>query len=177
SSTGNVTIFDAEGPVTSATIGAKGRYTSDTGLVTGTYYARTSVNEDDIDETWDLAPCPVPGPGAGRPIAVTTGGTTSGINFALSRGGRFEGRVTDRDTSLALYRASVAAYNSSGTHVGGNGTNMTGDYSVGKLCTGSYYAIARGPSGAAYVPDLFRETTCSGCSATSGTPITVTEGA
>lgn len=174
--TGSVDIYDATGYVTSAPIIAKGRYLTETGLVTGTYFAQTSVGSNDIDEIWDRAPC-LPGePASGRPIAVTVGATTSGIDFALSAGGAIEGRVTDDDTGADLDRASVVVYNSGGSFVT-SGRTSAGDYTVGKLCTGNYHALARGPQGKTYVPELYRETTCSGCSVSLGTPISVTAGA
>jgi hypothetical protein len=174
--TGQVDVYDAEGFVTTAPI-TKGNFLTETGLVTGTYFAKTLVAGNDIDEVWDRMPCGFGGPTSGRPIAVTVGAATTGIDFTLSAGGVITGRVTDGATGLALDRASVIVYDSAGAWVNSGRTNTTGDYTVGKLCTASYRGVARGPMGRAYVPELYRETTCSGCDTYTGTPIPVTAGA
>ena len=121
--------------VTSAPIIAKGRFLTDTGLVTGPIsprrrWARTTSTRSGTGRRACPGSLRREGPRGDR------GATTSGIDFALSPGGAIEGRVHGHDTGADLDRASVVVYNLGGSFVTSGRTSM-GDYTVGKLCTGT----------------------------------------
>jgi len=80
-----VTVTDGSGAVFgTALTPCDGTY-SIGGLVTGTYYAYTTNHRGHGDQSFDKEPCGGPCvPGAGDPITVVTGGTTSGIDFPLN---------------------------------------------------------------------------------------------
>jgi 5-hydroxyisourate hydrolase-like protein (transthyretin family) len=111
---------------------------------------------------------------------VVVGQTTSGINFSLAAGGRIEGTVksstgvplgTDYQHSVYTY---VQIYSSNGSYVTTGYTNDAGQYlTTGGLPSGTYFARA---TSTGYVGALYDNILCVNCSATTGTPITVTAG-
>jgi hypothetical protein len=157
-----------------------GVYTTNTGLPTGTYYARTYNSQGYIDELYNNIACPgssctVTG---GTPISVTVGSTTTGINFGLARGGRISGTVTDAGTGAPLASVSLYVYSTSGSYVSRGYTNSSGVYTTyNGLPTGTYYARTSNSQG--YLDELYNNLPCPGgsCTVTSGTPISVTAGA
>src|SRR5262249_28332269 len=129
---------------------ASGNYTSQ-GLPPGNYYARTAtgttfLNNQTvgwIDQLWNGTAC-VPAclaPTAGTPIAVTSGATTSGINFALTVAGSVSGIVVDAG-ALTTGVASVAVqiFTAAGALAKTTATNNVGGFTVGGLPAGTYYA-------------------------------------
>ena len=173
-----VQIYDSGGTVvTSGFTNSSGNYISDGGLTAGTYYARTFNSRGYVNEIYDniacLASC---NPTTGTPITVTAGATTSGINFALTLGGRISGTVTDAATSAPLANVTVQIYDSSGVVIAAGFTNSVGSYiSNSGLPAGTYYARTFNSQG--YVNELYNNIPCSNCNVTTGTPITVTAGA
>jgi hypothetical protein len=169
----SVRIFNSSGnQVASVNTDASGNYIS-TGLITGTYYARTFNSLSYIDELYNnitCAPCLVT---SGTPVAVTAGATTSGINFALVTGGRVSGTVTDAATSAAISNLSVSIIDLNGFGVATATTNSSGNYTISTgLPTGTYYA--RTANGLGYINELYNDIQCVNCNSTSGAPITVT---
>jgi hypothetical protein len=175
-----ITIFDAAGHrVADGLTNSSGAYTS-SGLPSGTYYARASTSLDYLAELYKDIPCPG---GActvtsGTPISVTYGATTTGIDFALTPGGRISGAVTDAGTSQPLANVNVNLYNSAGGLVTSVPTNGSGAYTLhGGLVSGTYYVATSSSQG--YSDELYNDIPCPGalCTVTSGTPISVTAGA
>ncbi len=174
-----VRIYNSSGSqLTSSNTNSSGFYTTSTGLLSGTYYARTSNSLGYIDELYNNIPCP----GSctvtsGTPISVTTGTTTTGIDFGLAQGGRITGTVTDAGTGLPLANVSVQIYNSCNSFVTSASTNSSGVYTTGGLLSGTFYALTSNSLG--YVDELYNNTPCPGgsCTVSSGTPISVTVGA
>ena len=87
-------FYDAAGAyVTSGSTNGAGQYLSNAGLPAGDYYARTFNDSGFVDELYDDIPCP----GGctvttGTPITVSSGATTSGVDFGLAQGGRSAAR-------------------------------------------------------------------------------------
>ena len=165
---------------------ASGNYTT-SGLPPGTYFVRTStgplfVNNQPlafVDQLWSGTQC-VPAclnATVGTPVTVTSGATTSNVNFALSRGGSISGAVIDAGTGNGL-SVNVQIYTSAGVFAKAAGTNAAGGYTVAGLPPGTYYARTSVFSGLFYQDALYNGMSCSsGCSVTTGTPITVLAGA
>ena len=173
-----VQIYDASGRrVASGFTDPQGRYLSDTGLPTGSYFARTTNAGGYVNRLFDALPCP----GsctvtAGMPITVTAGATTNGINFSLTAGGRISGTVTDATTAAPLAGVTVNVYDAAGKLASTGFTSSTGFYRTSEgLPTGTYFARTANTAG--YVNGLFSAIGCTGaCVPTTGTPIAVTVG-
>jgi hypothetical protein len=163
-----------------------GNFTT-SGLPPGTYFLRTQTglifaNNQQlafVDQLYSGTPC-VPfclNPTVGTPVVVTAGATTSSVNFALSRGGAIAGGVIDTSTDVGLGSVSVQIYTAAGVLAKTAGTNTGGGYTVAGLPPGTYYARTSMPNGVFYQDGLYDGMSCSsGCSVTSGTPITVLSG-
>lgn len=161
-----VSIYSSVGSlITSATSNASGVW-SYTGLSTGSYRVRTSNSAGYINEIYNN----IPSPGvtvstaaliAGTPINVTAGSTTSGLNFALDRGGTISGVVTSEATGLPISGAIVTVYNNAGSSVGSVSTSGSGVWSFTTgLPAGSYRARASNSLG--YVNEFFDNITSPG---------------
>lgn len=143
--------------------------------VTGNIYASGSIYVDELysNITCWAKQCYILG---GAPIQVTTGQTTSGINFSLDEGGRFSGRIVDADSNLPI-GVSVDLYDSTGQFINGNGSDADGHYEIPGLVTGNYFAVA-GDHYDCYHDEVYDDVPCSDedCPVTGGTPIAVTTG-
>lgn len=149
----------------------------------GTYFARTFATGGYINENYNNQSCPgqtgVLCPvTASTPIVVSTGATTSGINFALDIGAQMSGTVLAAATGLPL-SASVDVLDANGARISFVSTNASGVWTMTTgLPTGTYYARALGPIG--FVSKLFNNVTCPGnlvsCGVSSGTAISLVAG-
>ena len=156
-----------------------GDYSILSGLPTGGFFAATGNLEGYVDELFDDIPCT----GGlctitnGLPIAVTLGATTGSIDFALSPGGTFSGRVSKAADGTPLGDVFILAHSSSGELIGTGTTDANGRYTLASgLGTGSYRATTLNPLGLA--DQLFEALPCpeSVCDVSVGTPIAVTIG-
>ena len=155
--------------------GSDGTY-SIYGLEAGSYrlWARS---DEHVDELYDDIPCPVVCfRSDGAPVAVTDGGETSGVDFALEPGGAISGAVTDEGTGEPLGSSTVIRiYDGDGLSLGGRFNEAEGSYRIGGLPGGTYYVKA---SRSGYVDELYDDVFCGPtCVATGGTPVSVTVGA
>ncbi len=170
-----------------ATSDASGGY-SVGGLRTGTYYLHTYNNEGFLNEIFDGIQCSgycSSGTAVelGTGVAVTTGLTASGKNFALDVGGAVSGRVVSTAGSTPIADAWVNLY---GNDAAGNynfaaqgQTNASGEYIVRGLLAGTYYAVS---DAQAYVDEIYGGVMCLGycypsAAKSVGTPIVVALGA
>ncbi|MDH4063580.1 MAG: carboxypeptidase regulatory-like domain-containing protein, partial [Acidobacteriota bacterium] len=165
------------------------------GLPAGRYYAFTCSGGSGwdcpsdlgyVNEYYDNIPC---GAGCneedapnGTPIDVALGATTSGRDFALDRGGRITGTITDALTTLPIADACVFVFDVVGEQVveaGEDCADATGVYDVGGLPSGAYFAYAYAPT-SGHAPELYDNIPCiqDGCRAflAAATPIAVTLG-
>jgi hypothetical protein len=160
--------------------GANGTYTMKVGLPTGNYFARTSNGRGYVNEVHSNVPCI----GAcefdtASPIAVTVGSTTSGIDFALIKGAKVSGTVTEAGSGLPIDDSEVVIVTATARVVAGARVRPDGTYTTwGAVPSGSYYATTRNFAG--YIDELYNEEPCSGggefCDLTQGTPLLVAAG-
>jgi hypothetical protein len=118
----------------------------------------------------------------GMPVDVALGSVAGGIDIALTTGGRIGGTVSGGSPAAPLAGILVDFINAAGATSSSVGTNSAGTYLSGGLPPGTYYARTRGSSSAppasqGFANEVFDNVACSGCSPTSGTPITVAAGA
>ena len=158
---------------------SSGAYTTASGLLSGTYRARTSNGAEYVDEVYNAISCPggTCSTTSGVPINVTVGSTTPGISFALEKGGRISGAVTDAVAGRPLASLSVRIHDSGGTYLTYAYTNASGLYTSPAFPAGVYYA--RTSSAQGYVDELYADRPCPAglCTMTDGAPITTTAGA
>lgn len=172
----DVAFFNASGDfVTSTVTDISGNYINEEGLPTGTYYVITAA-PNHFNELYDNIPCTNCDVTTGTPVSVTATLTTSGINFALVRGGDVSGTVTDEVTGAPIENSSITIFDSSGQIVGFGFTDKAGNYTTaGALATGAYYARVDPPD-QIHTSEVYDNIPCFECSETSGTPIPVTIG-
>ena len=176
----SVFVLNAAGTIPVSTFTAGTGNFSAVGLPPGTYYATAHV-QNYIGELFDNIPCePSCTMTTGTPIVVTSGTTTSGIDFALSPGGSISGTVTDAATTLGIGSVVVDIFNASGTRVrSGTSTSGTGAFLVGGFPSGTYYArTSLQFSSLNYLDELYNNISCPllSCSVTSGASIVVGSG-
>lgn len=141
----------------------------------GSYYVRTSGTGNLINELYNnvtCISCSVTGSG-GSLVAVATS-TITGIDFNLAVGGQISGTVTKASDSLGIQNVSVQIYNSTGSFLGSFNTNASGNYITSGLPgtpATTYYVKTFNSQG--FVDELYDNIPCSGCSVTTGAPITV----
>ena len=172
----NVDFFNADGDfILGILTDSSGNYINEVGLPPGTYFV-SIIADNHFSELYDNIPCADCDVTTGTPVTVTAGSTTSGIDFALVRGGNISGTVTDDVTGAPLEDASILIYDSSGKIVGFGLSDTSGNYStIRALATGTYYARVSPPD-LTYAPEVYDDIGCLACSETSGTPIPVTIG-
>jgi hypothetical protein len=155
-----------------------GVYTT-SGFAPGNYFLRTNNNAGFIDELYDNITWAGGDVTTGTPVAVTTGITTPGINFALVQGGGgFSGTVTDAGTGLPLVGIQVQVYGSNGFFMKSQNTNTSGQYTLTGLPAGNYFSRTNVTNTQAYVNELYNNKPCHpSCNVTTGTAIAVTNGA
>jgi 5-hydroxyisourate hydrolase-like protein (transthyretin family) len=175
----DVGVFDASGRrVTGGFTDAAGHYTTASGVPAGTYYLTTQNFAGYIDALYNGRPCPGGScaPVTGTPVVLAGAPLTSGIDFALARGGRIAGRIIDGSTLLPLVDAGVQVYDASGRRVATGFTDPQGRYLTDTgLPAGTYYARTSNVGG--YVNRLYDGLPCPGtCTVTAGLPIVVAAG-
>jgi hypothetical protein len=146
------------------------------GLPTGTYFVRTANRSGFVDKAYDDVPCPAGQcpPTSGTGVAVTTGLTTSGIDFTLEPGGAITGVVTGPE-GLGAFGGEAYAYDAAGTPVGSVALAANGYYRIPGLNAGNHYVLARGPD--SLIPQVYDAVPCLGCDpAASGTAVPVGAG-
>ena len=171
-----VSLFTSAGASAgTGTSNAVGVYTV-SGLTTGSYFARTSNALGLVDQLYAGITCTkgVCTATTGTPIAATSPNTTSGVNFALAPGGSITGTVTNTSTSAPAAGVSVTILSSTGTSLTTVTTNASGVYTANGLATGTYFARTSNSLG--LIDQLYANIGCAGslCTATTGTPISVT---
>jgi len=168
-----VMAYDSAGtPSSSAATASDGSYEV-RGLVPGTYRVKTAT-ETHQNELWDDVVCdPSCDVSTGDPVAVSSGSTTSGIDFALARRGKITGTVTESVGGLPVASAAVNFHASDGAWIGSVYTASDGTYESPSLPDGSYHVVAA-PSSATYVGQIYDGLPCTdSCTVTVGAPVAV----
>jgi 5-hydroxyisourate hydrolase-like protein (transthyretin family) len=122
---------------------ADGRYVSATGLPAGIYRV-DAWGPGYVTELFDDIPCTVAFGcdwASGTPIAVAIGAVTSGIDFALDKGGTISGRVTGSDSGAGIPGVFVYVFDAVSTVVMSLAyTDADGRYqALDGLPTGTYW--------------------------------------
>lgn len=158
---------------------------STAGLPADTYYVRTTNIQGFINRQWQNLACPQADclPISGTPVVVN-GAQVSGINFALTVGGRISGKITDASNAQTLPFVPIAIFSSAGVNLGTVSTDASGNYTTSGLAAGNYFlrtqtpALFVGNQQLAFVDQLYNGTQCvpSCLNATFGTPVSVSNG-
>ena len=174
-----VMVYLGYGYLTLAYADATGNY-SFTGLASGAYYVKTNNFDGYIDEAWNNFPCDWncnPRSSGAASIAVTDGATTSGIDFALDRGGRITGTVVNAVTSAPIANLGLTVKNATGRSVTYAYTDAAGVFtSYGGLVSGTYLVRTNTSwTSQGFVDEVYNNLPCalSACSPIAGTPIAV----
>lgn len=186
-----VEIFDASARrVSGCRVGSAGSFTCRQAIPDGTYYAATRNYDGYIDEIYGTPGSPCVGGAAfcdvtqGSPIIVDSGVPPGDLDFALDRGGWFEGSVIDTRLGFGLPGTGILVYDDLGDLV----ANVTwhqplsqvplGSYATCGLPSGTYYALTdTSTTGGYYTDELFDGDVCfHDCDVLAGTPITVSNG-
>ena len=109
-----------------------------TGLTTGNYYLRFDPpGSDYFEEYYNDKPSLA----TADPVSVTLGSVTSGINTALTLGGKLTGQITTLGSGTPLEDAFVRAYTNTtaSNYVAYDYADASGVYTLTGLATGNYY--------------------------------------
>ena len=171
---------------------SSGDYLTDTGLPSGRYLVRAAnqahaspggvayVSQLYRDRpalgNWD--------PALGTPVTVTSGATTSGVDFVLERGGTLAGQVTEKLGGAAISGMEIDVLSESGETVASTWSDGGGLYSglSDGLPSGRYFArtgelVPVLGSGERWVEQVFDGLPCVACRPErEATPILVSAG-
>jgi hypothetical protein len=159
---------------------SNGDYLMKVGLPSGSYFTRTSNGQGYVNEVHSDTPCIGACEfDAATPIAVSAGSTTTGIDFALVRGVKVSGTVTDAGSGLPIDDSEVVVVTAAGRVAAGARVRSDGTFTTwGAVPSGTYYATTRNFAG--YLDELYNEKSCLGggeyCDLNQGTPLLVVAG-
>ena len=163
----NVTVRVTDGSGAAVGFGltdGAGAYVTN-GLPAGVYYAYTESFSGFLDEIFDNVSCPLNdclghGPVThGAAIPVVVGATSAGRDFALDRGGRITGRVTNASTGAAAQGVTVQAVAVSGAS-GSAIANSLGDYTIQGLVPGDYAVLTGGAGPRGLINEIYNDIPC-----------------
>jgi protocatechuate 3,4-dioxygenase beta subunit len=171
----SVLLYAASGQlVETMTTNASGTYSTTVGLPPGNYYAYFEA-PGYIPEIYNDLLCVSCSRNSGQPIVVSLGATTTGINTALSAGGRITGRITSAVSSLGLQGVTVTIFNKVDGRVAGTATtDVTGAYTAIGMPVGTL--TARTTNALGFIDEWYDNVPCATCEPSSGTGIVVTAG-
>jgi hypothetical protein len=162
-----------QNPYTAVT-DANGNYTV-VGLPASTYTARTNANATYVNQYYSGLDCGVTCSGSGATaIPVSAGAAVTNINFTLKLAGSITGTVLNR-SGVPVAGQWIDLYNGSGNSVASAAADSNGVYLIPGIPAGTYFLQSNSDLG--YLRQLYNGILCSGCTVTSGTPVTVTAGA
>ncbi len=172
-------LVSGTGAVVFAATTNNGVYTF-SNVPTGSYYVRTNAPPGGIPFINQLYSgvscvnaCSIFTNTGATPVTVNPGATTSGIDFALQRGGAITGTIIAAVPNVPLSGVGAAVFNSAGVSMGTFTTNASGVYTTTGLPPGTYYV--RTTNSNTYINQLWQGQSCplTACIPTSGTPIVV----
>ncbi len=174
-----VDVYDSAGSYwSSATTDANGQFASHA-LYPGQYFAVARL-QGYIGELYQNLPCPFNqcDPTTGTAITVNNSADTTGIDFALDKGGIVAGTVTNA-ASAPLAGMHVRLFDDAGTQLFSTFTDDEGEFQFTGLPAGTYFATAADAQNDPpfWVSQLYSGINCPvQCEPTTGTGISVTLG-
>lgn len=156
-------------PVTSALTDADGSYLIPVGLASGSYTLKALAASAGVALGYQDATYP-------QPVTVAEPDLTSGVNFALERGGNIAGRVTANDTRSALAGVAVEVLDAGDVVVAAAATDAEGSYQVEGLAEGSYTLRFSPHTGADGSVIVYAEATVAAVAVTAGGTVFVDQG-
>lgn len=174
-------VFSAANPtstLTTAATSANGTYQI-RGLLTGSYFVRTSNSAGYLDEIHSQVRCGSSAcngttPGA-TAVPVTAGQPAIQVDFSLALGARITGVIRDEATQAqvagVLVRAINVATNAAYQAYTGLDVANPGAYAMSTLPAGTYTVRATPDVSMGYVVELWQGRTCLPCPTTDATPI------
>ncbi|RPI24566.1 MAG: DUF11 domain-containing protein [Acidobacteria bacterium] len=146
-----VEAYDSNGHyLSSAETDSAGDYVM-VGTLAGTVFLKTNNSTGYVDEYYDNAFTS----SSAKPVTVTAGAFTTGINFHLTAGGFISGRVVRDSDGKPLPNAPMYASSSDGEYQKSATTNASGQYSLSGLRPGSFYL--RTNQRGEYVDEYYRD--------------------
>ncbi|MEL7059627.1 MAG: carboxypeptidase-like regulatory domain-containing protein [Acidobacteriota bacterium] len=149
------------------------------GLPAGLFFVRTRTLGTLVDEVFDDIPCVGDcDPTSGAPIALATGSTVAGIDFALISAGVVTGTLRAAEGGIVPF-GRVAAYGLEGQLVA-EAEAQNGVYRLEGLGNGAYFIVARDVANR--VGSVFPNVPCQnrgeflGCTFDAATPVAVAAG-
>lgn len=149
-------------------------------LLAGSYFAVAYAYSRYETELFDDIPC---GNGAhvgceptdGTPIVVTTGQTTSNVDFALDPLAEISGHLTDADLGGPIRFQTVRVFDDAGNLETSTISNYDGSYSADGVPAGTKFVATQASD---YQDEVWDDIACpnSRCDPTTGTPIPVAIG-
>ncbi|HYR27693.1 MAG TPA: carboxypeptidase regulatory-like domain-containing protein, partial [Thermoanaerobaculia bacterium] len=151
-------------------------------VIPGTEYKLFATATGYLTQKYEGIDCPCPDAASGTAVAVQMGFETTGIDFALRRGGTISGTVTSAATGQPIPITSypwidivVRIVNESGAAVDSISVGASGDYTSDPLAPGVYYVYTYVYSGQ-YYGKVYGGGNCDstyGCNWQTGQPVTV----
>ena len=171
-------IYDSLGVLVNApSSSSAGTYISGAGLPAGTYYVATSNNVGYINKVHSGTPCLGCSPAAaGSAVPVALGATTSGIDFALEKGGRVAGTVVASSDNSPLKGVAVEVFASPYLLPAVTGTTDRLGYYLtgGGLPDGTAYTV-RTTNSLGFINERYSDISCiDGCSPEPGGTVAIT---
>ncbi len=146
------------------------------GLNQGDYYVKAACSGY-VDELYDDIPCEVGDCtlADGVPVAVTTGGSTAGIDFALDPFGSIAGVVTEEASGALVQGIYVELWDEDGFYERNDYVGSLGDYSMAAM-PGTHFVVA--DASQKFFGELYDGIDCAegapaSCDVSSGTPVVV----
>ena len=169
-----VSIVDsADQRLTEATTNDAGGWTTTVGLPPGSYFV-SFVAPGYVPLAYNNITCVSCSRTAATPIVLTTDAMVTGIDAALTPGGRLVGRITDGD-GAGVQGVLVSLFETqSGEIVGSATSGANGEYAVADVPPGT--VTARTSNAFGYIDELHPNTVCVSCNPTTGTPIPIQSG-
>lgn len=156
---------------------ADGSYTTSWTLPAGTYFVSTWTDQGYVNEIFDDVECLACDVTLGKKVVVSSGSTTSDIDFDLGMGGRIAGSITEAGTGAPIPNTRVLIHESDGRFIQGFRPDGDGAYiSPLGMPSGNYHVLTSTLWGAGprYVNEIFDDIACPGeCDPTTGAPVAV----
>ncbi len=157
-----------------------GDYTTSLVLPPGEYFVNTWNDLGYINEVYDDTTCLGCDVTLGKKVFVTSGATTTGVDFDLVMGGLISGTLTEQGTGTGIPRVRVHIHSADGTRIQGFLPDENGDYvSPIGMPSGDYFVVTSTMWGAGprYVNEIYDDLPCPGpCDVKTGAPVTVEAG-